>query len=82
MAAHGLQQPEQVKQIKERHSYCLKWQLSPGNVPFSCQLRSAQTKCQEPRECAHTPFYRERDVTLMVLCWNVLGSMAGKPLIG
>ena len=69
---HGLRQPEQAKQIKERHSYCLKQQLSPGKVPFSCQLsakRSAQY--QVPKQVAQTyvrtPFYREHDVTPMVL---------------
>ena len=87
--AHRLRRPEQAKQIKERCSYCLKRQLSAGKVPFSCKLRSAQVNCSElsaknqvPRECTRTRFYRERDVTLMVLHWNIPGSMVGKPLIG
>ena len=45
MAVHGLRRPEQAKQMKERRSYyCLKRQLSPGKVPFSCQLQSAQSQ--------------------------------------
>ena len=39
VVVHRLRQPEQAKQMKERRSYSLKWQLSPGKVPFSCQLR-------------------------------------------
>ena len=34
VAAHGLRRPKQAKQMKERHSYSLKQQLSPGKVPF------------------------------------------------
>ena len=44
MVVHGLRRPEQAKQMKERHSYCLKWQLSPGKVPLSSQLQSAQSQ--------------------------------------
>ena len=38
VVAHRLPRPEQAKQMKERRSYSLKQQLSPGKVPFSCQL--------------------------------------------
>ena len=39
VAAHGLRRPEQAKQMKERCSYSLKQQLSPGKVPFPFQLQ-------------------------------------------
>ena len=95
VVAHGLWRPEQAKQMKERRSYSLKQQLSPGKVPFSCQLRRQGPSRSGPSEplylnapiwvpweCVHTPFYTEHDVTPLVLCWNVQDLMAGKPLIG
>ena len=70
--------------MKERHSYCLKQQLSPGKVPFLANYEVPSLKDQDevPRECVRTPFYREHGIALLVLRWNVPDSMAGKPLIG
>ena len=53
MAEHGLRQPEQAKQMKERHSYSLKQQLSPGKVPFSCQLLRQGPSGSGPSEPLH-----------------------------
>ena len=53
VAAHGLRRPEQAKQMKERRSYSLKWQLSPGKVPFSCQLRRQGPSGSGPSEPLH-----------------------------
>ena len=53
VVAHGLQQPEQAKQMKERRSYSLKWQLSPGKVPFSCQLQQQGPSGSAPSEPLH-----------------------------
>ena len=84
--------------MKERCSYSLKWQLSPGRDPFpanyddevqeglhlNAPISVSQSKCHNevPQECVCTPFYRERDITPLVLCWNIPDSMVEKPLIG
>ena len=88
MAAHELQQPKQAKQMKERRilqfEVAAKSCESPHFLPTRCQVPSVKNEVPKlsARECVRTPFYRERDITPMVLRWNVLDSMVGKPLIG